>query len=81
MGTGRRKLSGVNGGSATRVTGAERTAGAACAATELVRIAVMTAMVSKSDTDTVKQRRRRVSRRGGLLPILGERKSISPIHS
>ena len=62
MGTGRRKLSGVNGDSATRVTGAERAAGAACAATELVRIAVMTAMVSKSDTDTVKQRRRRVSR-------------------
>ena len=58
MATGRRKLSGVSGGSATRVTGAE--AGAACAATELVRIAVTIVMVAKAET--VKQIRRRVSR-------------------
>ena len=60
MATGRRKLSGVSGGSATRITGAERTAGAACAATELVRIAVTIVMVAKAET--VKQIRRRVSR-------------------
>ena len=60
MATGQRKLSGVSGGSATRVTGAERTAGAACAATELVRIAVTIVMVAKAET--VKQIRRRVSR-------------------
>ena len=65
---------GSSGTSATRVTRAERaattigkqwnrlTAGAACAATGLVRTAVMIAMASKSNTDTVKQKRRRVAR-------------------